>query len=297
MHLLFDFYGLVCRVFFEAEFDVDHFSYYFGRHLATRGEPRLDLRFDADGGGSFVQGVLDPTLKKRIFLRTPGADWQLYEEFAVRSQKPAPFPPFPFEPLRSQQQLFHGAALSTPSGRAVALVGASFSGKSVLSLALLREGYRLFTDDLIVLDRRTLTVAPFCRPLGIRARTFGHLPWLGALLERAPTGARTFPTPSGQTTVVHAREVFPGAEAEAAPLAVVCLLRNSPSARRPRIGSLSAKTGVERLSKLAMLRAPAEDPELVRRLFHDVQFRTLHYDLETHAARVVELITKEELFQ
>ena len=63
--------------------------------------------------------------------------------------------------------VLHAAALER-DGRALLIAGPSESGKTTLALALLREGFRLLSDDFTPLDRATGQVAPFLKALGIR---------------------------------------------------------------------------------------------------------------------------------
>ncbi len=63
--------------------------------------------------------------------------------------------------------LIHGAAVER-DGKALIFLGKSYSGKSTLTMHLLRSGYRLLSDEVILLDPKTLKLRPFPRNLLVR---------------------------------------------------------------------------------------------------------------------------------
>ncbi|SEO53357.1 HprK-related kinase A [Aquisalimonas asiatica] len=60
------------------------------------------------------------------------------------------------------------AAAAEREGRTYLFPGASGSGKSTLVAALMLSGWRLLTDELVLLDVDTGAVQPFPRPLGLK---------------------------------------------------------------------------------------------------------------------------------
>lgn len=68
----------------------------------------------------------------------------------------------------------------------VLIVGHHGAGKSTLSLALSQRGHRLFSDDVVLLDRDGLPT-PFPRPLRVASRSVELIAGLG---QRVGTGAR-----------------------------------------------------------------------------------------------------------
>ena len=65
--------------------------------------------------------------------------------------------------------IFHGAALAKNGGAKVFL-GPSQSGKTTISLFSAQNGYRLICDDVCVINKKNLTVAPFVRnPLKVHS--------------------------------------------------------------------------------------------------------------------------------
>lgn len=80
----------------------------------------------------------------------------------------------------------HAAVLAGANG-AVALCGESRSGKSTLTAAAARRGWRHLSDDLGLIDVQALTVAPYARPVMLREggrRLLGVAPELPEGVER-----------------------------------------------------------------------------------------------------------------
>jgi hypothetical protein len=64
--------------------------------------------------------------------------------------------------------LLHAAALASPAGGGVLLVGQAGLGKTTLTLALLARRYRFLSDDVAALGRADGLLHPFPRALGLR---------------------------------------------------------------------------------------------------------------------------------
>ena len=63
--------------------------------------------------------------------------------------------------------LIHGAAVER-DGRATIIMGKSYSGKSTLAIHLIRNGFRLLSDEVILVDLETGLLKPFPRNLFVR---------------------------------------------------------------------------------------------------------------------------------
>lgn len=97
-------------------------------------------------------------------------------------------------------ELLHGVMLRTPElyfvhagvvavgGRAVVLPGLSQAGKSTLVLALLEEGARLLSDELLAYDPRTRTAHAFPRAIKIRDTCAPYFPGLSEAFEGSGEG-------------------------------------------------------------------------------------------------------------
>ena len=80
------------------------------------------------------------------------------------------------------QSLVHGAALADPAGRhGILFFAPSGAGKTTLSLALLKSGFQLYSDDLAVLstDGRGCRIGGLARSLKVHQETVRLMPWLG----------------------------------------------------------------------------------------------------------------------
>lgn len=105
--------------------------------------------------------------------------------------------------LADRHVVLHAAALER-DGRALLVAGPSESGKTTLTLALVREGFRLLSDDFTPLDRETGLVHPFLKALGIRPGPGRRLADLdGDALAREPLDVGLLPASSLAVTPAH----------------------------------------------------------------------------------------------
>ena len=76
---------------------------------------------------------------------------------------------------RDQYYLLHSAVL-VKNGKAILFPGASKSGKSTLSIALLRDGFKYVSDEVAAVDVNTLRTSGFPRAIAIREKTLSLFP-------------------------------------------------------------------------------------------------------------------------
>ncbi|MGC8780579.1 MAG: hypothetical protein ACP5UQ_06910, partial [Anaerolineae bacterium] len=69
--------------------------------------------------------------------------------------------------------LFHAAALAAADGTGIMIAGDAGLGKTTLTLALLRRGYRVYSDDVAAVGCTDGLLHPFPRPLAVRDATCG----------------------------------------------------------------------------------------------------------------------------
>lgn len=74
------------------------------------------------------------------------------------------------------------AAVLERGGRAVLLPAPPGSGKSTFCAALMMDGWRLLSDEMVLLDPKTLLVTPSVRPISLKNRS------IDLMKERAPYG-------------------------------------------------------------------------------------------------------------
>lgn len=97
---------------------------------------------------------------------------------------------------RPQLVALHAGAMAAPSGRAYAFLGSSGAGKSTAALQLLRQGWELLADDLVLLDTETLEILPGSSTLRLfdgpdevdEAVESQYFERFGKYLHRFPTG-------------------------------------------------------------------------------------------------------------
>jgi len=65
----------------------------------------------------------------------------------------------------------HAAAVGTDNG-AILLPGQSGFGKSTFTAWLVSRGYRYLTDELVILDTESATIAPLTRPISFKSGSF-----------------------------------------------------------------------------------------------------------------------------
>ena len=80
--------------------------------------------------------------------------------------------------------VLHAAVIGGRRG-AIALCGGSGGGKSTLAAAAAQRGWSHLSDDMGLVDPEDLTIAPYARPIMLRAGGRDHL---GATLSPPPAG-------------------------------------------------------------------------------------------------------------
>jgi HprK-related kinase A len=86
--------------------------------------------------------------------------------------------------------LIHAACVEK-DGRAAIMPGEPGKGKSTLCAALVHCGWRLFSDELAVIDLADGTIFPLCRPMSLKNRSISALRSLAPDAVFAPTIADT----------------------------------------------------------------------------------------------------------
>ena len=86
--------------------------------------------------------------------------------------------------------LIHAACVEK-DGRAAIMPGEPGKGKSTLCAALVHRGWRLFSDELAVIDVADGTIFPLCRPMSLKNRSIATIRDLAPDAVFAPTIADT----------------------------------------------------------------------------------------------------------
>jgi len=170
-----------------------------------------------------------------------------------------------FLAVRARTHVIVHAGVVGWRGRAIVIPGRSFSGKTTLVEALIREGAEYYSDEYAVIDQSGF-VSPFPRPLAIREHANSRRAYTAEELG-AVTGHQ--PIPIGSIVVT---EYQPGATWPLRQLspgeAVLALLSNSAAARY-QPGFLLKTFGVAVRAAVA-LSGPRDDAkEFAKRLLVD----------------------------
>jgi hypothetical protein len=165
-----DFFG--CRIAVRCtEPDADDLRFFFGPHVLSptdRGEP-AGLRLDLVADSGFFRSLLAKDRAHKAFtLRGGDGAVLVHREFLDWSSVPSPLPPFR---LLADRVCVVQATVLTRGGHTVALVGTPYSGKTSVGLAMARRGWVFVSDQLLVVERATGDVLPYCVPVGLRGAT------------------------------------------------------------------------------------------------------------------------------
>ena len=279
-----DFWGTICDCLMPTRQDAEHFATYFSEFGTASDDPRHVFLFETTGNG-FVVSLLDAKVEKRIWHSEMGGEWTLWDKFHARSTAPSPVPPLTLEPLRQLFCSVHAAALTVRNGDALLFTGPSFSGKSALSLGLLDRGWGLMTDDLAVIGRSTKRVHAFRRPIGIRETTMTLVPGLAERVQRVDD---VFCIHHNDITtyMVRAAHLEHRAPPRTAPVSGLVILAQDSSAKTPRLDHVPHRA----LSDALLTTSHAGSlPEWISVL----PGWRLHFDVNRHFERVVDMISKE----
>ena len=101
---------------------------------------------------------------------------------------------------QAHQYLIIHAAVVEKNGRAVILPAPPGSGKSTLTAGLVLSGWRLLSDELTLIDRKTGLIHPLPRPVSLKNQS---IPLIQAFSDKAFINSPTHDTAKG--TVAHMR--------------------------------------------------------------------------------------------
>jgi hypothetical protein len=132
---------------------------------------RIASELESTGRSFFVEH------NESIVFRAHDEDWIVhYLVYAIRW--------FFFQKMDGELHVHAGAVAF--QGHGIMLPGESGSGKSTLTLALLLKGCHCLSDDLAVVERKTLRLTPTTKHVSLRRPTYAMFPTLQeSLLARA----------------------------------------------------------------------------------------------------------------
>lgn len=147
--------------------------------------------------------------------------------------------------------VMHAGVVSI-SGRAIILCGEANRGKTTLTLALVREGFKFLSDEVAFVDRKLGLVEPFPRALGLREKTLSMFSELGDGVKQQPTKSLS----GDDKWLVDIDDIFPRSRGEVATVSAIIILDGfSDSTRLTPLTSAEALFECNRFSHTA-----EEDP-------------------------------------
>lgn len=152
------------------------------------------------------------------------------------------------------------AAVLVQDGRAALLVGDAWAGKTSVALALVKRGWRYFSDDVAVIETSSGLVRPLPKPPGVKAQPWDAMRgyWDPEPEELgAPPGAFVIPPPFLGTMSERAIPTWI-AFLEYRQGSATALTRVSPGQALARAGEHLGSLGSEELASLALITAECE---------------------------------------
>lgn len=159
-----DFFGCAIVVRCTGSDDAD-LRFFFGPHVQPDGAAELELELAPGFFGSLLAKDNAP---KSFTLRGSDGSVLDHREFLDWSSVPSPLPPFR---LLVRRICVVQATVLSRDDVLLALVGTPYSGKTSLGIELAGRGWRFVSDQLLVIDRASGDVLPYCVPVGLRGTT------------------------------------------------------------------------------------------------------------------------------
>ena len=119
----------------------------------------------------------------------------------------------------SDHFVMHAGVVSV-NGQAVILCGEANKGKTTLTLALVREGFKFLSDEVAFIDRKRGIVQPFPRALGLREKTLSMFSELDHQIKRQPTQSLS----GDEKWLVDIDDIFPESRAGSAEASAIFFL-------------------------------------------------------------------------
>lgn len=230
------FFGSVCEYWTEDAHAVKRLWFIFRSFLVKKPQtPDLAFWLIAREGTTFLREIVSPSRKFSIRYRH-GVEQNIHEwQFPD-----TPFPPLRVPPLRARFLVLHGCALVTPSGKTVVIPAPSLTGKTTLLVECIRRGFKAIADDVLFIDRHTLRIYRYPKPVSIRSNCLGLVPEVAdAIKQRRPPSLVFLESePASKTWFLHLDDLYHGCftrEESHSVDFVVLLDRTKPSGKLVRI--------------------------------------------------------------
>ncbi|TYC53824.1 hypothetical protein FMN50_13720 [Rhodobacterales bacterium] len=179
-----DIHGVLIHIVSNANKTVDAVreAYHFFERVCSKTSADMHhivmLSSDFDGFSDAASNIFGDVTPPDQMLLMPSYD-RLYilDDFAQSHYYTGAFFTALMEAeLFDDYMIIHGAALVNDQG--ILIPGALRCGKTTLTLSLLYRGFRFATDDVILLNRKTLQVHAYPRLLNVRKESLSLIPGL-----------------------------------------------------------------------------------------------------------------------
>lgn len=112
-----------------------------------------------------------------VFLHAPDGEIEVWDGRGLA------FPPLHLRQFRDRFIRLHAGSVATPGNNGLVFVGAAGNGKTTLTLALVRQGFKLLSDDITPINVQDLCLECFPRASGIHPATTELFPELARFTE------------------------------------------------------------------------------------------------------------------
>ncbi|MEP3638034.1 MAG: hypothetical protein ABJN14_12320 [Paracoccaceae bacterium] len=201
------FFGHRCTLWL-IEDDCDDAHFFYRHHLRQDGAAaETHVLLYSESG--FYRSLLakDHARKTMIGLPAKRNEPMFHHDFLDWSGAPSVLPPFFSSALKERFTVTPGAVV-TPgtSDQGWLIRGANYAGKSSLAMALIRLGFGLVSDHLVIRERQSGTCMGYHSPIGLRRRNYLEFK-ARSDLDRV-TYRETISADTGPVALVHAEDIM-----------------------------------------------------------------------------------------
>lgn len=157
--------GMQFSVYTNTEIDKNWIAFILRDYLCQKGKEEVSIYLPDAGESGFMRNHLNNLDVADIYVKDSDADAFLW------NRNSTPIPPFLLNPYKGRYLLLHGCGVQDEDGKTTMIIGDSMTGKTYLSLLLLKNKYKLITDDLIVFNVKENCIYPYSKPIGLRENT------------------------------------------------------------------------------------------------------------------------------
>lgn len=181
MSFILDFFGTCIKVNSDNERLTDNLSFIFRSFQSDKNFFDYEFKIvDQNPLNTYTEdGILSSLSPQNIFFKKRGDT-----KYKKWESEGAFLPPIELAPLHNKFLVMHGCAVKK-NGKTFVFLAPSMSGKTSLVLYLLQNGYKCISDDLLFIDRGTLKLYTYKKPIGVRETSLVDLVEIKSNVEKA----------------------------------------------------------------------------------------------------------------